>query len=229
MSTCSRCGNPITFRYVDGRCVPVHLSGVCSGGGGHSSSNDYSGYSRSDESCCFLTNCPECGDEVFFMRFNGGSVWIDPPLGPPWYKHPCMDQGYSPSNDVKSALVTNGSIDSKEIESGLILGVIKESDVSYTKQSTISHIETEKNDKYVLLLKHNAGFLTGKLVVYDPKDKLVRLFGDKAYAYGVVAIIESPSNVVVHNEKVCCPECDNVLNAKNVNKHLRRQHWFHRL
>ena len=191
MATCSRCGNPITFRYVDGRCVPLHLSGGCSDGGGQSSSNDYSGYSRSDESCCFLTNCPECGVDVFFIRFNGGSVWIDPPLGPPWYKHPCLDQAYNPSNKVRSSLVSAESFKDKKIELGLILGIIKESNVSFSKQFTITYIESQKIDRYVLLLKYNAGFLTGKLVIYDPYGKSVSVFGNNVHTYRVVAIIDA--------------------------------------
>jgi hypothetical protein len=31
----------------------------------------------------------ECGQPVYFIRHNGGSVWVDPPLGPPWHKHRC--------------------------------------------------------------------------------------------------------------------------------------------
>lgn len=38
------------------------------------------------------TTCPKCGSDVFFIRHNGGSVWLDPPLSPPWYKHPCFDE-----------------------------------------------------------------------------------------------------------------------------------------
>lgn len=44
-----------------------------------------------NESRCYMTFCPECGESVFFIRHNGGSVWIDSPLGPPWYKHSCFD------------------------------------------------------------------------------------------------------------------------------------------
>ena len=110
MATCSRCGNSITFRYVNGRRVPLHLSGGCIDSGDRSSSTDYSGYSRSEESrfpTCVPTKCPECGDKVFLVRYNGGSVWIDPPLGSPWYKHPCMDQGYIPSGRTRSSLLSD--------------------------------------------------------------------------------------------------------------------------
>lgn len=231
MANCSRCGKPITFRKVDGRCVPLHLSGGCIDGGGRTTSTDYSGYSRSNESCCFLTNCPECGDEVFFIRFNGGCVWIDPPLGPPWYKHPCMDNGYIPTGGQRSTLVLNISFPSKEVGYGLILGVVKESEVSFSKYCTIICIETEKNDRYVLLVKHNAGFLIGKLVVFNPNEKSVALFDDAKYTYGVVSMLSFPLGIdqQMQIEQVICPECNVKFSSKNVKKHLKNQHWFRSL
>lgn len=34
--------------------------------------------------------CPKCHERVFFFAaHNGGRVFFDPPLGPPWDKHPC--------------------------------------------------------------------------------------------------------------------------------------------
>lgn len=43
-------------------------------------------------------SCPVCGAAVFFYRAdNGGRVFFDPPLGPPWGKHPCTDN-VVPSN-----------------------------------------------------------------------------------------------------------------------------------
>ncbi|WP_155737499.1 hypothetical protein [Agrobacterium tumefaciens] len=34
--------------------------------------------------------CPVCKEHVFFFAaHNGGRVFFDPPLGPPWPKHPC--------------------------------------------------------------------------------------------------------------------------------------------
>ena len=93
MPTCSRCGGEIEFCYIDGRCIPLHFSGGC-GGAARSEVFDYPGYRRSKEGSCFRTKCPKCKEGVYFIRHNGGSVWIDPPLGPPWYKHPCMDDAY---------------------------------------------------------------------------------------------------------------------------------------
>ena len=33
-----------------------------------------------EEDFCRPTRCPECDADVFFVRHNGGSVWLDPPL-----------------------------------------------------------------------------------------------------------------------------------------------------
>lgn len=46
-------------------------------------------------SCCNPSLCPVCGDDVFFIRHNGGCVWVDE-LGWPWPKHPCMSEEKSP-------------------------------------------------------------------------------------------------------------------------------------
>lgn len=50
--------------------------------------------SRWDDSgdCCRKTTCPTCGQAVFFVRHNGGSVWFDA-LGQPWPIHSCFDSG----------------------------------------------------------------------------------------------------------------------------------------
>lgn len=41
-------------------------------------------------------HCPVCGAEVFFYQSPyGGRVFFDE-LGPPWPKHPCTDNGYTP-------------------------------------------------------------------------------------------------------------------------------------
>lgn len=35
------------------------------------------------------TTCPKCGGSCFFIRHNGGCVWVDE-LGPPWPRHACF-------------------------------------------------------------------------------------------------------------------------------------------
>ena len=109
MPFCDYCGGEITFRYVDGRNTPIHLSGGCWG----ESSASYTvapahpvvqervlravdhwrrGFSRSDskEPLAYPTRCPICDDFIFFhTNGNGDAVFFDT-LGPPWPKHPCL-------------------------------------------------------------------------------------------------------------------------------------------
>lgn len=83
----------------------------CGWGGGYHSGGYYSGVYRNplvmssdatsenffvssrsfENDFCRPTSCPECGQQVYFVRHNGGSVWFDE-LGPPWPKHKCMDR-----------------------------------------------------------------------------------------------------------------------------------------
>jgi hypothetical protein len=93
MTMCQYCGGNIEFRYVGGVCTPIHVDGNrCTGWsssvGGTASKREVYDF----EDICYTTDCPECGAEVYFIRHNGGSVWVDPPLGWPWPKHPCMDK-----------------------------------------------------------------------------------------------------------------------------------------
>lgn len=226
MATCSRCGNPILFRYVDGRCVPIHTAGGCIDSA-WSHTQDYSGYSRSEESNCFLTNCPECGREVFFVRYNGGSVWIDPPLGPPWEKHPCMDQ--EKVKGQRSNLVLSAYKFQKEVPQDSVLAVVKEAETSWSIQSTLIKLITEADQTFVLLMKHNAGFLTGQLVRYEPSQSRISVFGDPSKVFLVVAEVD-PINMRQQTTKtVVCPECDSRVRRERLRSHLGGHFWSGRI
>jgi hypothetical protein len=223
MPACSRCGGSIEFRYIDGRCVPLHVAGGGWSCGGYDGSRivDYAGYSRSDESCCFLTTCPECGDKVYFVRYNGGSVWINPPLGWPWYKHSCMDRPNSSPSSGRSALVSNSSLIASRQGKGLIIGIVKEAETSASKRCTVINLETGKDQNVVLLLKNNAGFLVGRLVVYDQKSRIVLWLENNSYAFRVVAPIKAASEGQAPIE---CPECHTVVSVSSLSDHLKVTH-----
>jgi hypothetical protein len=79
---CVFCGSEVRFRVIRGAVVPLHEgSHACIG-------NKL--YRRGEEDICHPTTCPECGGSVFFVRHNGGCVWLDD-LGQPWPKHGCFD------------------------------------------------------------------------------------------------------------------------------------------
>jgi hypothetical protein len=101
MSICKYCGADIEFRYIDGRRVPIHPDGGWHCGSwppsGASSPAPQSGIREWQESeFTRPTPCPKCGANVFFIRHNGGSVWVND-LGWPWPKHGCFDQSSEPA------------------------------------------------------------------------------------------------------------------------------------
>jgi hypothetical protein len=82
MNACRKCGMEITWRTIDGKKIPMGCECVY-GDFQHSSGSSSEGSTRE-------LHCPQCGALVFFVRHNGGSVWLDE-LGQPWPKHPCYD------------------------------------------------------------------------------------------------------------------------------------------
>lgn len=122
MPTCQYCGGTIEFRYVNGVCTPIHLSGGCFGGGGgryHVPAQPRQDpFYRYESFVNPHATCPVCGAEVFYYEApNGGRVYFDA-LGPPWPKHPCTDnscsvatgRGTAPTGGVpggKSPIVAN--------------------------------------------------------------------------------------------------------------------------
>jgi hypothetical protein len=227
MPICSRCGNEIEFRYIKGRCIPLHLYGGGCSGSALSDVYDYPGYSRSKEGSCFLTNCPACGDKVYFIRHNGGSVWIDPPLGPPWYKHCCMDKNYVAAKGIRSLVVTEIALTKFRQPEGLILGIVKEAEASASKRCSLINIETGKDKSIVLLAKNNAGFLVGHLVIYDQHGKSVSLVENDSYTFRVIARLKPrlvrPDSLA---RLIECPECLTKVKTSEISGHLKQQHWF---
>lgn len=102
MSYCSQCGEPISFRTVNGQVMKIHEGGGwhCSGGSSSPSASNLwtapkatcSRYYRDHRSYTHPNaTCPVCGQRVFYYESeDGGRVFFDD-LGPPWPKHPCTD------------------------------------------------------------------------------------------------------------------------------------------
>lgn len=96
---CYRCGEEIEFRVIDGQTRPMGCQ-CGSGGSGWSDSNTSSYASYPFTRCASWASdhgdhggnskCPWCGEQVWFVRHNGGCVYLDG-LGPPWPVHACFD------------------------------------------------------------------------------------------------------------------------------------------
>lgn len=162
MVTCSRCGDWIDFITLHGRRIPIHQAGQCAGIAGETSRW---GRAEANESACFLTNCPEgCGAKVLFIRHNGGSVWIDPPPGWPWYKHPCMypDEAKAAS---RLALTVDAFGKSPASTADLILAVATaiEFSIDWSEWRLIS----DERDEWRLHTNGDCRSFVGRLVVLD--------------------------------------------------------------
>ena len=100
MPICDYCGGEIEFRYLFGQLTPIHLSGGCSagsGGGSGSEARRPENYTwGSTSSYAAPTRCPKCKDSIYFVRHNGGCVWLDE-LGWPWPKHACFVKEREPN------------------------------------------------------------------------------------------------------------------------------------
>lgn len=216
MSICSRCGNPIEFRYIGGKCIPLHLNGGCLGYG-TSIVTDYSGYKTCSESACFSTNCPKCSAKVYFIRHNGGSVWIDPPLGPPWFKHACFNDNSTLRE--KQCLADDYKNEFQKLDTeGLMLGVVKSTNVNSIKTHTKVIVESGEHESLSLGIKNNAGYLLGKLCIIEEKSNHIWP-------------VESPSCMfkilhfkTISTEPIKCPDCGVDVLAKNLLKHRRKHH-----
>jgi hypothetical protein len=79
---CQFCGGEIVFRVIRGRTTPLHI--------GDEKCEGKKLYRKEQEGIAHPTKCPRCGAAVYFLRNNGGSVWLDS-LGWPWPKHPCFE------------------------------------------------------------------------------------------------------------------------------------------
>lgn len=217
MHLCDKCGKEIEFRYIGGRSVPLHVSGGCGESGEWLPPVDLSGYTRSEESSCYLTKCPDCGAEVFFIRHNGGSVWIDPPLGWPWDKHHCMDNKSSPS---QSQHTPSGSIPQ---DRNVVVGVVRAVYVSSSGSCTLLQLQTGDNQDNLLLLKSTARVLVGAVALYDVSRSTISSADNANHSFKVISPLQSEEEAEVELTNVC-PECSMQVRQKELREHLRAKH-----
>lgn len=96
---CKFCGQPIMFRFMQGRCVPMHPEGGCPG------HRDAGEGDPKPPDCLYATSCPKCDEPVFFLRHNGGCTWLDD-VPYPWPKHACFLDQSDPAPVAWQALTT---------------------------------------------------------------------------------------------------------------------------
>ena len=111
MSTCNTCGREIEFRYINGRCIPMHIDGGCDAYcGSILNINIVRPFKTIDSYVNPNARCPVCNARVFYFESRyGGRVFFDE-LGWPWPKHPCTDNPKSMSCDIVYRQYYNGPL-----------------------------------------------------------------------------------------------------------------------
>jgi hypothetical protein len=222
MTTCRDCGEPIEFRHKDGKTTPLHFSGGC---GWRNGSGVRSATALESE--CYPTTCPDCKDAVFFIRHNGGSVWVDPPLGPPWDKHDCMNR----ENRAAGGRGPGGLIQANELRlyAKSILGVAKTIEISWDRSCSVLEVITPDTESLILLIKNDpkkffAGEdIAGELVAIDPDRCTMRLLGNRNFVWPVVAVLR-PTRSCPTRSHAICPMCRMKISMEKLPTHLERGH-----
>ncbi len=223
MAACNRCGEEIDFRYVDGRCVPIHSGGgwTCSparaGNAGRILNSTTRSRSSWDSDFTRPTTCPVCHGSVFFVRHNGGSVWLDD-LGWPWPKHPCFDNAGEPTrsfgNWVGGAVhLTNPKF-----------GVVTQFDSSLRGEEPVIEVRLNDKSRFALTLRRNSGKdeLLGSIVVISVEDGL--LLDARLGEIPFCEASELPSDP---NGSTRCPRCKAWIKVNQFASHSEycREHF----
>lgn len=200
MSRCVHCGMPVEFRYIEGRCIPLHTIGGCSG----VSQNDRrEEIKNSLDSECRKTFCPKCRSAVYFIRHNGGSVWVEPPLGPPWEKHPCFVED---KRERGSALwVSTELISQIRSQKILITGVVRRIEVYKEKKVSVVEIVIENDEKIALSLRGGSAYLLGNIVVVSPENLTVYLAAEPRICFKIVAALKRRGTLAMRGQSYGLP------------------------
>lgn len=166
MERCRECGGEGEFRHVPGRSGPIfiHLFGAC---GARRPGVLERGRPATTESSCSKTRCRHCGEDVLFIRHNGGCVWIDPPPGYPWNKHRCMypeevRAGLSP------ALVSLPPNKERLLRTRLLLAIVTQAKYSeVTKSTTLQLTSVDDGSLWSAIVKNDCQRLFDYLVIVD--------------------------------------------------------------
>lgn len=78
-----------------------------------------------------------------------------------------------------------------------------------------------------MMMKNKAGFLVGRLVIYDPEGATVKWLEDGLYSFAVIAPLRVPKPYRHHQDGILpCPECETRVKVANLGKHLSKVHGY---
>jgi hypothetical protein len=114
------------------------------------------------------TRCPECGAAVFFIRHNGGCVWVDE-LGWPWPKHACFDTPGEPTQTFKNWTAKSSGLTNPQL--AIVVRIFDETESG----DTSIEINNTNGNRYTMILRWTppSGTLLGALIIYSTEDNLL--------------------------------------------------------
>lgn len=230
MPYCNICGQSIEIRLYNGRLTPIHTNGACTGVR-YSSNHINSVYNTSTESFCKKTQCPQCQDPVFYIKHNGGTVWITPPLGPPWEKHECMYPEIMKKNKTYHTLqnstpVTDTENADYEKSSTEISGVVVETETMHFSENTIICLDTGERDRTLLIARFKATHLLNKLITYSPNGRQIWTEDRPELVQSVLAPLQINHNIQYTYGRIKCPDCGAEGREARLGRHLRKNHNY---
>lgn len=206
---CNKCGNVVVFRHIHGALVPIHPSGPCD-----ARNTRKSNVSNLDSYRNFLTNCPLCYEKVFFIRHNGGAVWLDPPLGSPWNVHPCFKSEDKTQHITKPSELND---EGNAFQYNQNSGTVRWAHHHIVADETQCIVEAGHTGTHYLIIRDDATALLDQFCEIDRAKKRISPFGSSSS----FEILRSKR---AKRENTFCHVCKAVVHRSVYLKHLKKHH-----
>lgn len=122
-------------------------------------------------------------------------MWIDPPLGPPWLKHPCMDktpQIATVSNSPRASIIELQVLDALDGNSSVLVGVVIDLQLREDYKQTIVSVDIGDEEELTLLVKGGAGAFLGRLVLIDGEAKRISHINSLEHSFPIRNCLSIP-------------------------------------
>lgn len=182
---------------------------------------------------CRPTTCQYCGSKVYFIRHNGGTVWLDE-LGWPWPKHECFDS--SNGNEGYGAVFELADRSKKLEVKPRLANVVKriylDGFVVYllaSDQGRLSTLAVWDNERTVLFGLVTLHQIDEALFLADRRQTLIRMINLELAEETIQQCLCCPDDIVrVTNEQMraetICEHCRCTMPLKSLRRHLRKVH-----
>jgi hypothetical protein len=181
-------------------------------------------FDKRDEDFTRKTTCKECGERIWFVRYNGGSVLFDE-LGWPWPRH----RHCWPSQSTKKALMNLEQRYNKRIKAwkiGVVSRLRRLDDEDHYLVAIRWAAETQSQTVWKLF---GLGKLkVGELVQAQDESIGAKVFLGNAHSFVIIEkeldprILELPS--AWSSELLTCAKCDRRLSMRVFFEHCYNEH-----